>query len=175
VTAALSAGVGFLPVVGQHAGMSALATGAAVSAMAAVVTLIQPGAGRALDDGRLGLSRGLAAGIGLAAVGLVLAAVVHGPAPVVAAAVLIGAGVGIATPVGFAALAAGAPAGRLGQTMGAAEVGRELGDAGGPLLVGVVAAVSLGWGLAALGAGCAVLAVTASRLRDGVPGLRPPP
>ncbi len=35
--------------------------------------------------------------------------------------------------------------------MGAAEVGRELGDAGGPLLVGAVAAVlTLNWGLAAL-------------------------
>ncbi|MGH3575430.1 MAG: hypothetical protein ACRDUW_27030 [Pseudonocardiaceae bacterium] len=31
---------------------------------------------------------------------------------------------------------------RLGQTMGAAEVGRELGDAGGPLLVGAVAAAA---------------------------------
>jgi hypothetical protein len=35
--------------------------------------------------------------------------------------------------------------------MGAAEIGRELGDAGGPLLVGAVAAaVSLGGGIAAL-------------------------
>jgi hypothetical protein len=35
--------------------------------------------------------------------------------------------------------------------MGAAEIGRELGDAGGPLLVGsVAAAVGLGGGLAAI-------------------------
>ena len=35
--------------------------------------------------------------------------------------------------------------------MGAAEVGRELGDAGGPLLVGAVTvALNLNWGLAAL-------------------------
>ena len=31
---------------------------------------------------------------------------------------------------------------RLGQTLGAAEIGRQLGDAGGPLLVGAVAAAA---------------------------------
>lgn len=47
----------------------------------------------------------------------------------------------------------------LGQTMGAAEVGRELGDAGGPLLVGAVAAVStLGFGLGSLAAVLALIA-----------------
>ena len=44
-------------------------------------------------------------------------------------------------PLGFAALAASVPPGRLGQTMGAAEVGRELGDAGGPILVAAAASV----------------------------------
>ena len=43
------------------------------------------------------------------------------------------------TPLAFAALAAVSPPERLGQTMGAAEIGRELGDAGGPLLVGALA------------------------------------
>jgi DHA1 family tetracycline resistance protein-like MFS transporter len=70
------------------------------------------------------------------------------------AAVAIGAGTGIVTPLGFAALAAAAPPGRLGQTMGAAEVGRELGDAGGPLLVGAIAApAGLVVGLLSLAAG----------------------
>ncbi len=65
---------------------------------------------------------------------------------------LIGAGTGLATPVAFAHLAGTTPPERLGQTMGAAEVGRELGDAGGPLLVGAVAAAfTLSWGLAGLG------------------------
>ena len=41
----------------------------------------------------------------------------------------VGAGSGLATPLGFAHLAATAPLERLGQTMGAAEVGHELGDA----------------------------------------------
>jgi MFS family permease len=62
-------------------------------------------------------------------------------AGLIVGAVLIGAGVALITPIGFAYLAAGAPEERLGQTMGAAEVGRELGDAGGPLVVGALAAV----------------------------------
>ncbi|MEU2625271.1 hypothetical protein ABZ642_45515 [Streptomyces sp. NPDC007157] len=58
------------------------------------------------------------------------------------AAVLTGAGTGLITPLGFAVLAASTPAERLGQTMGAAELGRELGDAGGPLLVAAVASLA---------------------------------
>ena len=45
-----------------------------------------------------------------------------------------------------------APAGRLGQTMGAAEVGRELGDVGGPMLVAALASIA-GLGARAAGAG----------------------
>jgi MFS family permease len=77
------------------------------------------------------------------------------------AAVAIGAGVGLATPLGFAHLAASTPKERLGQTMGAAEVGREFGDAGGPLLVGAIAtALSLGAGFLALAALLIVAALT---------------
>ena len=54
----------------------------------------------------------------------------------------IGVGTGLITPLAFAALAAASPPERLGQTMGAAEIGRELGDAGGPLLVGGIAAAA---------------------------------
>jgi hypothetical protein len=47
----------------------------------------------------------------------------------------------------------------MGQTMGAGEVGRELGDAGGPLLVGALSPIGLGAGLlglaAAIGLGAA--------------------
>ena len=117
--------------------------------MTAIV--VQPWAGRALDAGRLGGDVGMAAGIGLAAAGLLTAALLTVPAGVVAAAVMVGAGTAVATPLAFAHLAGTAPPERLGQTMGAAEIGRELGDAGGPLLVGAIAAaVSLGGGLAAL-------------------------
>lgn len=46
---------------------------------------------------------------------------------------------GTVTPLAFAHLAASTPDDRLGRTMGNAELGREVGDAGWPLLVGVVA------------------------------------
>jgi MFS transporter, DHA1 family, tetracycline resistance protein len=153
-TAALSVGVGFLPVRGAAAGLGPLATGAAVSLLAASAALIQPRAGRAYDSGRLPGPLGVGAGLALAAAGFTLAALLAGPAALALAAVAIGAGTGIVTPLGFAALAAAAPPGRLGQTMGAAEVGRELGDAGGPLLVGAIAApAGLVVGLLSLAAG----------------------
>ncbi len=150
-TAALAAGVGFLPVRGAAAGLGPLATGGAVSLLAATTALVQPYAGRARDAGRLADSPGMAAGLALAAAGLATAALLPGLAGLLPAALLAGAGIGAATPLGFAALAATAPPGRLGQTMGAAEVGRELGDAGGPLIVAAAAsATTLPGGLLAL-------------------------
>jgi len=81
-------------------------------------------------------------------------------AGLVGAAVATGVGSALITPLGFAALAASAPPERLGATMGAAEVGRELGDAGGPLIVGLAATASLAAGLGVLagllGAGAAI-------------------
>ncbi|MFD8863355.1 MFS transporter [Streptomyces sp. NPDC059590] len=149
-TAALSVGVGFLPLSGAADGLPPPATGAAVSALAACAALVQPWAGRALDDGRLTARAGMAAGLALTACGLTVA-LLPGVAGMLTAAVLIGAGTGLITPLGFAALAAVTPQERMGQTMGAAELGRELGDAGGPLLVAAVAsAAALGWGYAAL-------------------------
>ncbi|GAA1574965.1 MFS transporter [Kribbella sancticallisti] len=158
-TAALSVGVGFLPVTGAAAGLGPIATGAAVSVLAATAALVQPRAGRALDAGRLTTKTGLSVGLALAAMGLACAAL-SGLVGVLAAAVLIGVGTGLITPLGFAALAASTPQARLGQTMGAAEVGRELGDAGGPLLVaGVATLASLGYGYVALGVVLALGAV----------------
>jgi DHA1 family tetracycline resistance protein-like MFS transporter len=169
-TAALSVGVGFLPVRGAAAGLGPLATGAAVSLLAASAALIQPRAGRAYDSGRLPGPLGTAVGLALAAAGFALAALVAGPAALALAAVAIGAGTGVVTPLGFAALAAAAPAGRLGQTMGAAEVGRELGDAGGPLLVGAIAApAGLAIGLLSLAAGLLGTAAWATTRRPAAP------
>ena len=149
-TAALSVGVGFLPVLGRAAGLGTIATGAAVSVLALCGAVVQPRAGRALDDGRLGTRTGLTLGLAVTAGGLV-AATLPGLAGVLAGAALIGVGTGLITPLGFAALAASTPKERLGQTMGAAELGRELGDAGGPLLVaGVATYASLGLGLVVL-------------------------
>ncbi|MGW2695186.1 MFS transporter [Streptomyces sp. NPDC001296] len=150
-TAALSVGVGFLPVSGRAAGLGTVATGAAVSVLAACAAVVQPKAGRALDDGRLTTRGGITAGLLLTAAGLACA-ILPGLIGVLSAAALIGAGTGLITPLGFAALAVGTPAERLGQTMGAAELGRELGDAGGPLLVAAVASLTtLTHGYAALG------------------------
>jgi DHA1 family tetracycline resistance protein-like MFS transporter len=158
-TAALAVGVGFLPVQGAAAGLGTVATGAAVSVLAAAAALVQPWAGRGRDAGRLSEKVGMAAGLGLAAGGFVVAALVPGLAGILVAALAIGVGTGVVTPLGFAALAAVTPPERLGQTMGSAEVGRELGDAGGPLLVGGIAvAVGLAGGFLGL---TAVLVVTA--------------
>jgi MFS family permease len=149
-TAALSVGVGFLPVRGAAAGLGTIATGAAVAVLAATAAVVQPLAGRARDTGRLGTRAGLAAGLAVTAAGL-CCAMLPGLAGVLSAALLVGAGTGVVTPLGFAALASSTPPERLGQTMGTAEVGRELGDAGGPLVVaGVATAAGLGYGFAVL-------------------------
>ncbi|MBX7552894.1 MFS transporter [Streptomyces sp. NPDC004232] len=150
-TAALSVGVGFLPVSGRAAGLGTVATGAAVSVLAACSAVVQPRAGRALDDGRLTTRSGITAGLLLAAAGMGCA-MLPGLAGILLGAALTGTGTGLITPLGFAALAASTPAERLGQTMGAAELGRELGDAGGPLLVATVASLTtLTHGYATLG------------------------
>ncbi|MBR7838994.1 DDE-type integrase/transposase/recombinase [Actinospica durhamensis] len=76
-----------------------------------------------------------------------------GIAGMLIAAVLTGIGTGMITPLRCAALAVSADPEQIGTTMGAAELGRELGDAVGPLLVGAAAlAVGLGAGLKALAA-----------------------
>lgn len=174
-TAALSVGVGFLPVTGAAAGLGTVATGAAVSVLAATAALVQPHAGRALDEGRLTTRTGITTGLLLAAAGLAWA-MLPGLAGLLPAAVLIGVGTGLITPLAFATLAASTPQARLGQTMGTAEVGRELGDAGGPLLVAAVAtATALAYGYAALAAVLAVgplvgLVLAATRRGGGVGG-----
>jgi MFS transporter, DHA1 family, tetracycline resistance protein len=156
-TASLSAGVGFLPVLGAASGMNAFVTGTGVSILSACAALGQPWAGRALDRKRLSYGAGSAIGLLLCASGFIAAATIPGLGGLLAGAITIGLGAGVLTPLGFASLAACAPAERLGETMGAAEVGRELGEAGGPLLVGAIgAASSLSTGL--LGAAIALLA-----------------
>lgn len=140
-SAALSVGVGFIPVLGAARGFGPVATGATVSLLAATAALIQPQAGRARDHGRVSDRAGLGAGLILTAVGSAAAAI-PGIAGPLTAAVVIGIGVGIITPIGFAYLTTATPPERLGQTLGAAEIGRELGDAGGPLLIGAIAAAA---------------------------------
>ncbi|WP_327579942.1 MFS transporter [Streptomyces sp. NBC_00145] len=149
-TAALSVGVGFLPVSGATAGLGTVATGAADSVLAACAAIVQPQAGRALDAGRLTARTGI--GIGLLTTAASLAcAMLPGLTRVLLAAALIGIGTGLITPLGFATLATSTSPERLGQTMGPAELGRELGDADGPLLVASIATLAtLTHGYAAL-------------------------
>lgn len=156
-TAALSAGVGFLPLLGVRHHLDPVATGALVSLLSATTALAQPWIGRRHDLGRLPLWAPSAALV-TAAAGFALAVVFPGPGGICAAALLIGMGVAVVTPIGFSQLAASAPPERLGRTMGAGEVGRELGDAGGPVLVGAFGLISLGGGLAALAATLAISA-----------------
>ncbi|MFF9221757.1 MFS transporter [Streptomyces viridosporus] len=168
-TAALSVGVGFLPVSGAAAGLGTVTTGAAVSVLAATAAVVQPKAGRALDTGRLTTRTGLLGGLLITAAGLA-AAMLPGLAGVLLAAALIGTGTGLITPLGFAALAASTSEERMGQTMGSAELGRELGDAGGPLLVAAIATVStLTLGYAALAVLLAAGPLLALALRPRTP------
>lgn len=158
-TAALSAGVGFLPLVAARADLGPLASGILVSFLAGTAALVQPWAGRALDAGRLRADHGLATGLLAAAVGFGLAIAPLGTVGLGLGAMVVGAGVGLVTPLGFAMVAGSAPEGRMGQTMGAAEVGRELGDAGGPMLVGIVGTASLFTGIGTLAGVLAMAAV----------------
>ena len=169
-TAALSAGVGFLPVLaGQHH-LGPIAAGALVSLLAATAAVLQPFAGRRIDDGRLPPAAAAAA-LAACAAGFLIA--ITGLPGLIAGALLIEPGVATATPAGFARLAATTPAGQLGRTMGTAEAGRELGDAGGPVLVGAFGLISLTAGLGALAAALLVCAgLAAPRNRTSAP--RPP-
>ncbi|WP_443022666.1 hypothetical protein [Sinomonas sp.] len=139
---ALGAAVGFLPAVAAGAGLGTLASVGAVTLLALASALIQPRIGRARDAGRLRDRPAMAGGLLLIAAGVLAGALASLSAQAVAAvgvylaAVLIGTGIAVATPVAFAHLADATGSGRFGRTMGAAELGRELGDAGGPLPAG---------------------------------------
>ena len=104
----------------------------------------------------------------LTAAGLA-SAMLPGLTGLLCAAVVIGVGCGLITPLAFTMLARSTPAERLGQTMGAAEIGRECGDAAGPLAVASIAAVtSVPFGFA----GLAVIVSLAALARVGVSRVR---
>lgn len=179
-TGSLGAAVGFLPAVSAEAGLGTIASVAAVTVLALASSVIQPAIGRARDNGRLPDRPTMAGGLLLIAAGLVagalgtLAVGLGAAVGVYLGAVLIGSGIGVATPVAFAHLADTTPPERIGRTMGSAELGRELGDAGGPLIVGAAAAlVGSGWGLGVLAAIVAGTALTApGRRLDSETGRR---
>ncbi len=165
-TAALGSAIGFLPALATRRGLGPFAGTAAVSVLAIASVLIQPWIGRSRDRRRISDSRGMTTGLLLTATGIAILALAPGPATLFLAAAAIGTGVGVATPLGFAHLADTTPPERMGRTMGSAELGRELGDAGGPLLVGGIATLAglpLGLGALAL----VVAAAGALRLDRG--------
>ncbi|MEA3550336.1 MULTISPECIES: MFS transporter [Pseudarthrobacter] len=170
-TAALGAAVGFLPALATRHGLDAVAGTAAVSLLALGSVLTQPRIGRLRDRNRITDNKGTTAGLLLIAAGVGVLAAAPGPVTIFLAAAAIGVGVGAATPLGFAHLADTTPPERMGRTMGSAELGRELGDAGGPLLVGGVATLTaLPFGLGAL-----ALLIAAASLPRLAPAGPPPP
>jgi MFS family permease len=157
-TAALGSAVGFLPAVGTERGMGVLASLGVVTTLAIVSSLVQLAVGRLIDARRLDVRVGIPLGLVLIVAGLLLPGIATAWA-LYLSATLLGSGIGAVTALGFTHLATTTPAERLGRTMGTAELGRELGDAGGPLLVGAIAtAAGLPFGLAALGVASAVVA-----------------
>ena len=150
-TGALGAAVGFLPALATRHGMDALAGTAAVSVVALGSVLTQPWIGRLRDRNAVTDNNGATTGLLLIAAGIALVAAAPGVVTIFVAAACIGTGIGAVTPLGFAHLADTTPPDRMGRTMGSAELGRELGDAGGPLLVGGIAtATALPFGLGVL-------------------------
>ncbi|KRE91934.1 MFS transporter [Arthrobacter sp. Soil764] len=150
-TGALGAAVGFLPALATRHGLDALAGTAAVSVVALGSVLTQPWIGRRRDRHAVTDNKGTTAGLLLVAAGVGLVAAFPGVVTIFVAAACIGVGIGAVTPLGFAHLADTTPPERMGRTMGSAELGRELGDAGGPLLVGGIATLTaLPFGLGAL-------------------------
>lgn len=168
-TAVLGVAVGFLPLLATRLELPAVVGAAAIAVLALVSTVVQPQIGRLRDDGRIHTRTGSAAGLLVAAAALVVLAVAPNAVTLFVAAIAFGLMIGITTPLAFAHLAAATPEERMGRTMGNAELGREAGDAGGPLLVGAIAAA---WTLpAALGV---LAASTAGAALISWMGLRSP-
>lgn len=149
-SAAIGALTGMLPALGNGVGIPLLVSTLAVAVLAVTSSLVQPLAGRAHDAGRLGAgTAGVVGTLGIA-VAFALLAVVPAVGTLFVAALLAGAAVAVLTPVAFAHLAGTTPPDRLGRTMGSAELGRETGDAIGPLVVGGVgSAIALPFGFGA--------------------------
>jgi MFS family permease len=165
-TAALGAAVGFLPALAGREGAGVLGSIAVVSVLALASAIVQPRIGALRDRGVLSDPAGMVVGLLLIATGIALAAAVPSIAALYVAGLVIGVGIGVTTPFAFASLASSIPPERMGRTMGSAELGRELGDTAGPLLVGGIATFTgLPIGLTCLG--IAVLAIAGVATRVG--------
>jgi MFS family permease len=170
-TGALGAAIGFLPAMASSEEAPLFASIALASVLALSSTLTQPWAGRLRDSGRVSDRAAMALGLAIVTAGTLVAALLPTLPGLYVAAGLLGIGIGLTTPFAFAHLADATPPERMGRTMGAAELGRELGDAGGPLLVGGVAVVAtLPIGLTALALVVAA-AGSATRMLPRIPAV----
>ncbi|THG29980.1 MFS transporter [Naasia lichenicola] len=156
-TAALGIAVGFLPFLGSSMDLPVFVSVAAVTVVAIASSATQPLVGRLVDrvqDRRWEIT---SSGLVLTAGGFVIIAAAPSVIGIYLGALLIGVGIGATTPAAFTVLASSTPPHRLGRTMGNAELGREIGDAGGPLATGaIIAAAGLPVALAAAAAGSAI-------------------
>ncbi|MFF5625075.1 MFS transporter [Microbacterium sp. NPDC012755] len=160
-TAILGVAVGFLPLLAVQMGLHPLIGAAAVAVVALASAVLQPLIGSARDRGTIATGTGTGVGLGAAVIALTIIAFLPSVVTLFLASVLIGAMLGIVTPLAFAHLAATTAPEHMGRTMGSAELGREVGDAAGPLLVGAVATVaSVPIGLLALAGVAGGVAVT---------------
>jgi len=142
-TGTLAVAVGFLPLLATRLGLNPMVGAGAVAILAVASTVVQPVVGRWRDHRRV--STGSGSGVVLLASAAAVLALALWPhlVPLLVTAALIGVMVGTLTPLGFAHLADMTPEERMGTTMGNAEMGREIGDAGGPLLIGAIAAAAM--------------------------------
>ena len=172
-TGALGAAIGFLPALASTQGAPLAASIAIASVLALSSALTQPWAGKLRDGARITDRAAMRIGLAFIAAGITLAALYPALVGLYGASLLLGVGIGIATPFAFAYLADTTPTERMGRTMGTAELGRELGDAGGPLLVGTIAvATTLPVGLGAL---ALAVAATGTIARTLPPSRSEPP
>ncbi|MFL0565426.1 MFS transporter [Microbacterium sp. 179-I 1D1 NHS] len=164
-TAVMGVAVGFLPLVGTQLGIDPILSMGAISVMAIVSAIVQPRIGRLHDTAPHHANTLMMVAAAALVVAVTVVAVVPSLVTLVASAVLVGLGVGMITPLGFARLASTTPPERMGRTMGSAELGREIGDAGGPILVGLIAgAATLPIALCAMAATAAVTAAAGGAL-----------
>lgn len=164
-TAILGVAVGFIPLLAARLGADPIIGMGAVSILAVISAVVQPRIGRIHDSAPQRVNTLMFTGAALLIAAVVLFAAAPSLPVVLLGAAAIGLGVGLITPLGFARLAATTPPERMGRTMGSAELGREVGDAGGPILVGLVSGMAtLPLGLGALAVVCTVAAAGGARM-----------
>lgn len=152
-SAAIGSLTGMLPALATGLGIPLVVSAVAVAVIAVTSSILQPFVGRAHDSDRLRVRMACGLGTIIVAAGCGVLALFPSAPALFVAAVLVGTGVALLTPVAFSHLASTTPEARLGRTMGSAELGREAGDAAGPLIVGGVGAAAglpAGFGVFAL-------------------------